>query len=76
MKMVSETKVQIKWFVWSEDVKMRREASMRGTWGWDAECSCGWSTKTGGGTYPSVAAEVNKHKYFEHDYRYLVTETN
>lgn len=74
MKLVAkDTKVTIKWFVWSGDVKMPYESSMRGTWGFDAKCSCGWETRTGGAVRSSVQSDVNTHKFSEHGYRYEIT---
>jgi hypothetical protein len=66
----TDQKVQIKWFVYAGNEKIRREASMRGQWGYDAECSCGWETKTGGATYRCVLDEVMTHKFYEHNYSY------
>lgn len=53
---------RIRWYVWSCGVRMPHEATMRGTWGWDAECSCGWETRTGGATRGYVRREVWLHK--------------
>jgi len=66
----TDEKIKIKWFVWSGDVKMPHESSMRGTWGWDATCSCGWETRTGGAVRSSVLQDVQKHKRFDHNYAY------
>ncbi len=63
-------KVSIKWFVWSGDVKMPYESSMRGQWGWDATCSCGWETRTGGAVRSWVLQAVQDHKKYEHGYEY------
>ena len=71
MKIYStDQKVTIKWFVWAGDQKMRHESSMRGTWGWDAECSCGWQTRTGGAIRSSVESDVQLHKTMEQKYSY------
>jgi hypothetical protein len=71
MKMYArDTKVTIKWFVYAGEEKIRHNATMRGTWGYDAECSCGWKTVTGGATKSSVLEEVNFHKFSEHNYTY------
>jgi hypothetical protein len=71
MKLVAtDTKVTIKWFVYAGEEKMRYTSTMRGTWGYDAECSCGWATKTGGAIRSCVLLEVQKHKRFEHNYAY------
>lgn len=52
------------WFVWAEGVKMRKTASMRGTWGYDVACSCGeFETHTGGATRASVEGELWSHRY-------------
>jgi hypothetical protein len=71
MKLIAtDTKVQIKWFVYSMGEKMRHNSTMRGTWGWDAECSCGGESKTGGAIRSSVATDVEMHKRIAHNYRY------
>lgn len=58
---------RIRWFVYgcNSDGKGGRiphNAHMRGTWGWDAVCSCGWDSKTGGALRRSVEANVWMHK--------------
>lgn len=35
-------------------------------WGWDATCSCGWDSHTGGAIEARVREEVQDHLYFEH----------
>jgi hypothetical protein len=49
---------RISWFVWGWGpdgaYKIPHNAKMRGTWGWDAVCSCGWGSRTGGATRGSV----------------------
>ena len=64
----TDTKVTIKWFVYSGNEKIRYTSTMRGTWGYDAECSCGWATKTGGAIKSSVETDVELHKTLEHNY--------
>jgi hypothetical protein len=66
----TDTKVRIKWFVYAGDEKIPYESSMRGTWGYDAECSCGWKTRTGGAIRSSVISDVRLHKTLEHGYSY------
>ena len=61
---------RISWYVWAWDgkgnsEKLRHTSTMRGTWGWDAECSCGWASKTGGATRTSVERDVWHHKHFD-----------
>jgi hypothetical protein len=49
---------RITWWVWGHGpqgaYKIPHSAKMRGTWGWDATCSCGWESRTGGATRGSV----------------------
>jgi hypothetical protein len=71
MKLVAtDTKVTVKWFVYAGEEKIARNATMRGTWGYDAECSCGYETKTGGGVRTWVADLMEDHKRTAHNYRY------
>lgn len=60
-------KHRMSWFVYAwapgqPAVKMRHTSTMRGEWGWDVECSCGWSTKTGGATRTYIRDQVWSHK--------------
>ncbi len=64
-------KVTIKWFVYAGEEKIAHNATMRGAWGYDAECSCGWKTTTGGAIKSSVIEEVQSHKFSEHNYTYI-----
>jgi hypothetical protein len=57
-----ETEHRISWWVWAGDQKIRRAATMRGTWGYDVTCSCGWETRTGGATLRYIRDEVWHHK--------------
>ena len=60
-------KVKISWFVVLDGgERMRRQDSMRGTWAWDATCSCGWDSRTGGAVFTAVRRAVNDHKRNEH----------
>ena len=54
----------VRWFVYtSTGERIPRAASMRGQWpGYDAVCSCGWDSRTGGGLRRWVAELVAKHK--------------
>lgn len=54
----------IRWYVYTDDgEKIPRESSMRGAWpGYDVECECGWSSRTGGGVESYVADLVRRHK--------------
>jgi hypothetical protein len=42
--------------------RIRRTASMRGRWDYDAMCSCGWDSKTGGALERYVRTMVADHK--------------
>ena len=69
MKLIAtDTKVTIKWFVYAGEEKMRYTSTMRGTWGYDAECSCGWKTSTGGAIKRCVVEDVKWHKIMDHNY--------
>lgn len=62
---------QIRWFVYTGGVnedgtreRIARTASMRGSWpGYEAECSCGWHSRTGGGVASWVESLVKDHKW-------------
>lgn len=62
-------KHRMRWYVYggaygSPLVKLPHAANMRGHWpGWDAECSCGWKSNTGGATRGTVKHEVWMHKF-------------
>jgi hypothetical protein len=51
------------WYVWANGVRFRHRSSMRGTWGWDVTCSCGWESRTGGATRGSVENDLFDHRY-------------
>lgn len=53
---------KITWWVYAADERIRRTASMRGTWGYDATCSCGWDSRTGGAVRSDVEHKVWFHK--------------
>lgn len=52
----------IRWYVYAGREKIRRTATMRGQWSYDAECSCGWKTSTGGAVKRYIDDEVWMHK--------------
>jgi len=54
---------RISWSVWAGGQKLPHTSTMRGTWGWDATCSCGFQTRTGGATRASVERDVWNHMY-------------
>ena len=58
----------IRWYVWAHDSqgraqRMPRESTMRGQWGYDVECECGWKSRTGGAVLRYVEGLVWNHKY-------------
>lgn len=64
---MATTTHRIKWFVYAGDKKIRRESTMRGTWAYDVECSCGWITRTGGATLSAIRLEIWLHKIYTRD---------
>jgi hypothetical protein len=61
---------KIQWWAYARDglggiEKIRRSHSMRGTWGYDVTCSCGWESKTGGAIRSYIEREVWWHKAAE-----------
>jgi hypothetical protein len=58
----------IRWYLWQPApgraaVKVRHTGPARNvTGGWDAECSCGWQSATGGATRHHIQREVWRHK--------------
>ncbi len=57
---------RVRWFVWAGDERIPFTSGMMGTWGWDAECACGFGTHTGGGTRRSVRKALAEHKWDAH----------
>lgn len=54
---------RIAWWVYIDGQRVRRAAMMRGLWGYDATCSCGWETQTGGAVRSYIDREVWHHKF-------------
>jgi hypothetical protein len=54
---------RISWFVKAGDEWIPRTKSMGGTWGYDAKCSCGWESRTGGAVERHVRRCVDDHKF-------------
>lgn len=62
---------RVRWFVYTGHVtsagvpeRIPRTASMRGSWpGYDAVCSCGWETQTGGAVRSYIKQEISWHKH-------------
>jgi hypothetical protein len=73
MKLAPTTeKVSVKWFVWAQGEKLPKKSGMLGYKGFDAQCSCGYETRTGGGVYSWVKEDIETHKLLEHGYEWLV----
>jgi predicted DNA-binding transcriptional regulator AlpA len=57
------------WWVYPEPgntdraTRIRHQKTMRGRWGYDVTCSCGWDSKTGGGLRRYVAEKLEDHRY-------------
>lgn len=54
---------KITWWVYAGRERIRKTAQMRGPWGHDATCECGWDSHTGGATRGSVERDVWFHKF-------------
>lgn len=61
---------RIRWFARvpesdeTPDGYLPRTSSMVGSsFGWDARCSCGWETHSGGGTQSYIRREIDDHKW-------------
>lgn len=55
---------KVSWFVYVDGKLIPRTAAMRGTWGYEAQCSCGWATHTGGAVYRYINTEIRFHKEY------------
>lgn len=53
--------------------RIPRTRAMPGrAWGWDAECSCGWRTRTGGAIQARIEDAIREHRW---DVAHGYTET-
>jgi hypothetical protein len=57
---------KIKWFVVVNGQRAPRVSTMRGQWAYDATCSCGWDSRTGGALLRYVRDQVWLHKTLAH----------
>jgi hypothetical protein len=53
---------RIRWYVYAGSERIPRTSGMRGLWGYDVTCSCGWETRTGGAVRRYIEDEVWTHK--------------
>lgn len=58
------SKHRIIWWVYAGSDRIRHSAQMRGRWGYDVTCTCGWETHTGGAVRRHIRDEVYFHKLF------------
>jgi hypothetical protein len=58
---------RIAWWVYVGRERIRRTSTMRGRWSYDATCSCGWDTHTGGAVRSYIEREIWTHKYIDHE---------
>ena len=64
----ANTKHRITWWVYAGGERIRHASTMRGHWpGYDATCSCGWDTRTGGAVRNYIRHEVWFHKWQHRD---------
>ena len=62
---------KISWWVWNDmqtpQVLIRRTRHMIGRWGYEATCTCGWKTRTGGAIKAYIQREIQLHKIIGHN---------
>ena len=52
-----------RWYGIAGSERIPRNRHMRGRdWGWDAECSCGWRTRTGGAIEARIREAIEDHR--------------
>ena len=69
MKLVAKNdKVKIQIFVYAGEEKIRHTSHMRGEWGYDFKCSCGYQSRTGGVVRSCVRDLIDTHKIQDHGY--------
>lgn len=65
--MTETTTHRISWFVYvgfgADRERIPHTATMRGRWDYDAVCTCGWDTRTGGAVRSFIKREVAMHKW-------------
>lgn len=56
---------RIRWYgVVSGDELVPRNRRMNGRdWGWEAKCSCGWESRTGGAIEAEVRRKIADHRW-------------
>ena len=64
--MTSSVVHKISWWVYaghpSERNLIPRVSTMRGSWAYEAKCSCGWESRTGGALEREIRRQITDHK--------------
>lgn len=61
--LIMTQKHSIRWWVYAGSERIPRTGIMRGQWAYDATCSCGWDSRTGGAVRCYIEREVWHHKW-------------
>jgi hypothetical protein len=70
MKLVpTDQKVTIQWFAVLHDGSKMRNTKGFIHYAWEATCSCGWATNTGGAIKSCITTEIEDHKKYDHNYK-------
>lgn len=56
------TKHSIRWWAVIDGERVRRTSTMKDSGNWDATCSCGWDSRTGGAIMNEVDRMAQAHK--------------
>lgn len=69
LETASPTPHRIRWYVYAGGFgsplseRIPKTASMRGTWaGYDATCSCGWDSRSGGALRREIERQIADHR--------------
>jgi hypothetical protein len=54
---------RVRWWVYAGGERIPRTSTMRGRWDYDATCSCGWDSRSGGGVRSSIERAVADHRF-------------
>jgi len=74
--MSARSEHRVRWYAYLDGERIQRTARMNGAdWGWDAVCSCGWETRTGGAIQQRIRDDVYWHRW-EAEHGYLDEEAS
>lgn len=59
---MADAEHRMTWYVYAGTERIRRTSTMRGTWDYDAVCSCGWDSAYGGALEREVRRAVDRHR--------------